>query len=265
MRFSLVSVLLTATCVLAAPAPRPWCMRPSQPCWKAKRAVAALADAVTLHTPFLSARHDDDSHASSSPPGTEALNLYAAAAFEQLASHAAEMHDTPADLYGQLGVADMHTRDTDSALDTRRLWCATPPGLPDCFEHDIPEPEPDDGKSGISAADDSGHGHGLKFIYPYPDGKDTPTVHAEQWCKTGGVLGCWKRAVDSSEEALRWCGRPSEPCSKAMRAAEAILKVARDDVDTAEEGSCEEGSECWRAKRDLESLHAIARAVVETF
>ncbi|ATY63712.1 clock-controlled pheromone ccg-4 precursor [Cordyceps militaris] len=84
----------------------------------------------------------------------------------------------------------------------------------------------------------------------------------KRWCTRPGEP-CWKRAVEEQDElSKRWCLRPGQPCWKAKRAAESVLEAGQED--STEE--CGEGDEqCSNAKRSLENLHQVARAIVEAF
>ncbi len=83
MKLQLVALVTFATCAFAAP--RPWCLRPSQPCWKLKRAVEA----------FNAPRSDEALQARS----TGDLDLFANAAYDQLVYIAAQSEPDPEAFY----------------------------------------------------------------------------------------------------------------------------------------------------------------------
>ncbi|OAA60883.1 clock-controlled pheromone ccg-4 precursor [Cordyceps fumosorosea ARSEF 2679] len=94
------------------------------------------------------------------------------------------------------------------------------------------------------------------------DAEERDVDNEKRWCFRP-AQPCWKRAVAEQDElAKRWCFRPAQPCWKAKRAAESIL-AARGDED---EEACADGDEgCANAKRSLDELHLVARAIVEAF
>lgn len=184
--------------VLAAPTPHPWCMRPSQPCWKIKRAVDALhghSTRATTTTTISGANRE-----TALAKATSDINIFAAAAFEHLSRLAAQ---------------------TLAASDA------------------LPDP-----------------------ALTKNDKRDAPL-----WClQQGEDAICWKRAAEQvSEVEKRWCMRPSQPCWKVKRAAESILDADDDDDGQTQQDCDADDSACSFAKRQLDDLHQVARAIVETF
>lgn len=262
MRLALVTALTITTCVLASPTPWPWCMRPSQPCWKVKRAVEAFDGAVSTisarHTSKnLETVHDDDS-----------INFIASAAFDQLSDLVAQVSPPES-------TVSKHSRSRDGSEHTKGLWCL--PGPAKCLPWDS-----------INIDDPTGPPH-----TNHDNNNKDDTIPRKRWCGRSDVsLGkrCWKdeykalaqrrKGDEEHEVEKRWCMRPSQPCWKAKRAAESILNAGQEDDESADaEEVAEDGdsgvearnecgvesSECWRAKRDLNDLYSMARAIVEMF
>ncbi|KAM3437604.1 hypothetical protein NHJ13734_004556 [Beauveria thailandica] len=203
MKLSLVMLATAATTVLAAP--RPWCLRPGQPCWKLKRAVDVLGEPASTPSPV-------DNNAVPAV-GADNLGLFASGAHDRLLHLAAQASYDPAD--------------ADEAAAFERRWCTQ---NPKCWKRNVDE-------------------HGQL---------------AKRWCLRPGEP-CWKRGVDEHGDlAKRWCLRPGEPCWKAKRAAESVLNAGQEEGD-AQEQDCGDDGECSVAKRHLDGLHHVARAIVEAF
>ncbi|KAM3481334.1 hypothetical protein MY5147_000725 [Beauveria neobassiana] len=193
MKLSLVMLATAAATVLAAP--RPWCMRPGQPCWKLKRAVDALGEPAPSPVEPLDADN---------------IGLFASGAHDRL------LH---------LASSDAANVDDEGAFEKR--WCMQ---TPKCWK---------------LLADEDGE-------------------LSKRWCMRPGQP-CWKRSVDEHGDlAKRWCMRPGQPCWKAKRAAESVLNAGQEDGD-AQEQDCGDDGECSVAKRHLDGLHHVARAIVEAF
>ncbi|KAM3503098.1 hypothetical protein MY11210_008836 [Beauveria gryllotalpidicola] len=238
MKLSLVVLATAATTVLAAP--RPWCLRPGQPCWKVKRAVDALSEPAATPSPL--------ENGAVPAVGADDVGLFASVAHDRLMYLAAQALSDPTSAYHKRSVEEGGDADEQSAFEKR--WCMQ---NPKCWKRAVDE------HGGLSKR--------WCLLPAEPCWKRSDDENGElakRWCLRPGEP-CWKRSIDQQGElAKRWCLRPGEPCWKAKRAAESVLNAGQEEGD-AQEQDCGDDGECTVAKRHLDGLHHVARAIVEAF
>ncbi|OAA52838.1 mating pheromone precursor [Beauveria brongniartii RCEF 3172] len=163
-----------------------------------------------------------------------------------------------------------------TVLAAPRPWCLRP-GQPcwklkravDALGEHASTPSPVDDAVPAVGADNIGlfaSGAHDRLVHLASQSSFDPADAAEfekRWCMQNRK--CWKRNADEHGElAKRWCLRPGEPCWKAKRAAESVLNAGQEEGD-AQEQDCGDDGECSVAKRHLDGLHHVARAIVEAF
>lgn len=245
MKFTLATIAIMATSVLAAPAPEaapePWCMRPGQSCWKAKRAAEAFSEAIRS-SGGLQTRD----------AAADLSNLAGGAAFSakravnELANLAAISGFDPEAYYFGLGLDKEFHPDSDDKEKRDALpapWCMRPGQS--CWK----------AKRDASADADA-------------------VTEDKRWCMRPGQ-SCWKakRAAEavleavgdddedidnkpfdpayfSKRDAQPWCMRPGQSCWKR---------------DAGPEPWCmRPGQSCWKAKRDVTAMRTVARGIVDS-
>lgn len=245
-----------------APEPQPWCLRPGEPCWKAKRAVEVFANSVRS-AGGIQAR-SDESDISNAPGGA----AYAAKrAVNELANVVALSSENPAEYYASLGLHEQFEADegvTEKRETAEEAWCkriGQPCGI---YKEEKRET--------------SAEAWCKRIGQPCGIYKSDKATNDKRWCMRPGQP-CWKakRTADAVLEAIgdgndadaadtnafnpiavvekrgAWCPRPGEPCWKAKREAEAVAWCMRP------------GQPCWRAKRDLQAIRTVARSIAESF
>lgn len=238
MHFSpiILSALLAGAAQAApAPEPEPWCWRPGQPCWKVKRATDAFSVAIRSSGGLQERTPEADY---SNAPG---------------------------------GAAYMTKRSVNELANVVALATR----------------EPEAYYKGL----------GLNKEFFVDDGKiDKREASPDPWCWRPGQP-CWKRDStddDVSVKDKRWCVRPGEPCWKTKRAADSVLEAIDKDEAANKDASdaapfhfpesCDgprvlcwkkreanpepwcwrPGEPCWKAKRDLQAIQAVARSISES-
>jgi hypothetical protein len=206
MKLTLVVLTTLAAGVLAAPAPEaepwcyrpgqgcwkakrtaeaePWCYRPGQGCWKVKRVAEAFTDAVQSAGGLATRALPDDAA------------FAAQQALEELAQIIALTEDDPEAFFAGLGEDKTDAKEKREAVaeaDNDKRWCYRP-------------------------------GQGCWKA------KRAAEAVAEALSGEIAVDGFAKRDAEPSaeENARRWCYRPGQGCWKAKRDLSAIGVMARD-------------------------------------
>ncbi|KAI9158076.1 clock-controlled pheromone ccg-4 precursor [Paramyrothecium foliicola] len=195
----------------------PWCLRPGQSCWKVKRAAEAFTEALQSSGELLARS-----------PEAEISNLPGGAAFaakrslEELAQLIALTEGDPEAFYASLGFDDGEAGEDGGKVEKRQRpptkWCLRPGQS--CWKR---EAEADD--------------------------------NDKRWCLRPGQ-SCWKakRVAEAVAEAV---GEADvEILSVAKREAEA------DADDNAKRWCLRPGQSCWKAKRDLSAIGVVAREII---
>ncbi|KAJ6789901.1 hypothetical protein PWT90_03415 [Aphanocladium album] len=118
MKLLAILLFTAALGVLAAPAPRPWCMQPSQPCWKIKRAVEALDEHTTSKAVVIQPAAGREAALAQA---TANINIFANAAFEHLAQLAAQAQAQTQTSSQPESFVEQHI--TQNGKRSAPLWC----------------------------------------------------------------------------------------------------------------------------------------------
>ncbi|KAF4977996.1 hypothetical protein FZEAL_5561 [Fusarium zealandicum] len=277
MKFTLAAVAILASSVLATPVaePAPWCTRPGQSCWKAKRDAAPVPAPTAEPEPWCMR------------PGQSCWKAKRDASPEAAPE---------AEAQGKWRDSRWCMRPGQSCWKVKRAAEAFTDAIHSSGGLAARSPEADlshlSGGAAYKAKRDvnelanllaiaSSNGDELEYYKNLgldkefeadSDPKQKRDALPAPWCMRPGQ-SCWKAKRDANPEAdaqakwrdSRWCMRPGQSCWKAKRAAEAVLEAVEGDDEDAETKPFDPayfskrdaqpwcmrpGQSCWKAKRD---------------
>ncbi|KAM5347688.1 hypothetical protein ACJ41O_007512 [Fusarium nematophilum] len=264
MKFTLATVAILVTGVLAVPAPEadpePWCTRPGQSCWKrGKRAAEAAPTAAPEAAPIAAPEPEPwctrpgQSCWKKAKRAAEAAPTAAAEPepwcvrpgqscwkVKRAAEAFADAIHTSGGLQARSAEGDLSHLSGGAAFKAKR---------------DLNELANLIALAAEGEAAEYYSGLGLEDEFEEDsDPKEKRDALPAPWCVRPGQ-SCWKRDAqpyadaDAVEADKRWCVRPGQSCWKAKRAAEAVLEAIAGDEEDVEDKPFDPA---YFAKRDAE-------------